>query len=73
MLNLKKIILFPKNNVAYSNPNNIVYCKKRYSMVGNQLLRTFLHFEFVKFQLTFSVSVCFFQEFYFIDFERSCS
>ena len=85
MLNLKKTILFPKNNEAYSifklfqsyyiffTVNNIVYCKKIYSMIGNQLLRTFLHFECVKFQLTFSVSVCLFQEFYFIDFERLCS
>ena len=32
-----------------------------------------LHFECVKFQLTFSVSVCLFQLFYFIDFELLCS
>ena len=38
------------------------------SIAPNSLL-----FECVKFQLTFSVSVCFFHELYFIDFERLCS
>ena len=51
---------YSSHTISFFTVNNIVYCKKkkRYSMIGNQLLRTFLHFKCVKFQLTFSVSVC---------------